>query len=186
MAAVGLPEPKPIVADEVSYTSSQGPSTTDPTQPFNQQQRAYLTKSVIRSAALGLKAQFWFWFRDTGAGLGSDFPYGIYDARSQAKPSYAALKYANDLLRSVTAYVGAPAELPAGLEGYRFAAADGSYVEILWNESGTDQIPYHPVGSEVRSLTGPSGDLRDVSEPTTVLVGPEPRYVFLAAPDSAT
>ena len=176
-------ELKPIIADELSYTSQSGTSTSDPNTAFNQAQQAYLPKVMARAAAANVRAAFWFWTQDTAGGLGADNSYGLKDQTGAAKPSYRALRYFTSVIKRADQFVRTLdlSSLSPKLEGYEFTTVDGHQLDVVWNQSDTTSISYSVAGA-ISSVTDPEGNSVGFSG-NTVSVGAEPRFItFTEAP----
>jgi len=186
-AGLSQNEFKPVIADELSYTSgASGISTTDPTDAFNRGQVAYVPKVLTRAAAANVRAALWFLLQDSASGLGSDNAYGLRDRGGAAKPSYAALRYFAGLIGRADQFV-ATLDLSSqarSLEGYGFTTAAGSSLQIVWNETDPTFAPilYSPAcaAAMVTDAVGSPTPFDRASN--ALLVNTEPRYIFCAAP----
>jgi hypothetical protein len=175
---------KPVISDELSYTDMIGVSNSDPNNPFNIAQRAYVPKVFARAASVDLRAGFWFWMQDAPSGLGADNAYGLKDLTGAHKPSYAALRYFNTVVPRASQFVRT---LPLSgvspkLEGYEFLTSssssltsNSSLVQIVWNQTDATQIAYTVPGA-ISSVTDPAGNPVTWSG-NVVSIGSEPRYI---------
>jgi hypothetical protein len=133
---------KPMMVMEVGFWSQGGAIPTRLSdgsiatlQPSPERHAAYLAKTYIRAASVGLQSVAWYTFRDQA--YDSD-KRGIVTEALAPKPAYFAYRQVADHLRDAT-YLGplAVQRLDAGpgeIEGYQFLRRDGRRVAVLWLE----------------------------------------------------
>lgn len=175
-----------IMADELSYTDGPSTSTSDPTNAYNQLQAAYVPKLLARAANAGVRAVFWFMMQDAVSGLGADYAYGLKDLHGGPKPSYAAMRYFNTVVKGANQFVRAVAlsGVSPKLEGYQFTTLDGHALQIVWNQTDTSQLTYVVAGTIV-SVNDPEGNAVAWTG-NTVAIGAEPRFITYTPAPTAT
>jgi hypothetical protein len=186
MRNIGLTESqlKPIFVDEGSFTEGVPNSTSDPNDPYNRNQEAYVSKVLARATYANVAGYFWFKRNDTlGPGLGGDWAFGLLTEQGTPKPSYNAYKYFVSLVRSTSQSVGQLTPANPKLEGYEIIANDGRRFQVIWNQADSEAIAYSPTFGMGGAITDPVGAAQ-VRANGTVTIGAEPRFVF--APKCAT
>ena len=117
--------------DEGSFTEGVTNSTSDPNDPYNRNQEAYVSKVLARATFANVAGYFWFRRNDSlGPGLGGDWAFGLLTEQGPTKPSYSAYKYFVSLVRSTSQSVGQLTLANPKLEGYEIIANDGRRFQV--------------------------------------------------------
>lgn len=185
-AGLSQDELKPVLSDELSYTSgATGTSNADPTDIFNRGQAAYVPKVLSRAVAANVRAVLWFWLRDAPSGLGADNAYGLLDRTGAPKPSYVVLRYFVGVVSRADQFLSTLdlSDQSSTLEGYRFATADGGSVQIVWNETdpATAPITYSPSCTVVFVTDAAGTPTPFDSTANALMLNSAPSYIFCAA-----
>jgi hypothetical protein len=178
-AGLTTAELKGIFVDEGTFTEGAPASTSDPNDPYNRNQEAYVSKALARAAYANVAGYFWFRRQDTlGPGLGGDWPFGLLDSRGTPKPSYGAYRYFASLVSRTDQVVGQLTFGNPKLEGYELIAKDQRRFQVVWNQADTENIGYSPNFGLGGQITNPVGAAIGPASNHAVSVGAEPRFVF--------
>jgi len=151
--------------EKLLFNTETALTCTEDTSDCRETQAMYAARAYAEAIALGLTGQTWFaivndgWYY-TGLLQGSDL---------SPKPSYYAYQTASGYLSSAR-YLGPVGY--TGLEGYRFKAADGRQVEVVWASDGASHSLQIPSGASAYDRYGTL-----IASSGTVQVGYAPIYI---------
>jgi len=126
---------KPVVATELSWTSTPADSPDTP-----EQQARYVPKVLARGLANDLYAMTWFLLSEWN---GADYPYGLLDIHEEPRPAYYAFRVAAcefGSARAVRPLSAGEVGVAGGVEGYVFDVS-GQERWVLWSSADGTAVP---------------------------------------------
>ena len=152
--------------DKLLFNTETALTCTEDTDDCRETQAMYAVRAYAEAIALGMQGQIWYamindgWYY-TGLLQGSDL---------DPKPSFSAYRTAAGYLSSAR-YLEPVGY--SGLEGYRFRAADGHLVEVVWASDGATHTLQIPSGAAAYDRYGVL-----IASSGTVQVGYAPIYII--------